>query len=193
LIDTVRQDARLRLLKSATDGRAALDAIREHAPAVAILDVRMPSLSGPQIAQRIRHDGLQTRILFLSDYREGDLVYAALATGAAGYLSKTASPTEICDAALAIARGESAISPSIGGELVDQIHRRARSDEPNLTEREKEVLTLVVEGLTSREIGERLHLAIPTVKSHTHNIYSKLGVEHRAAAVAEALRQGLAD
>jgi len=114
-----------------------------------------------------------------------------LAKGAAGYLDKSASAEQICAAINAITRGETVLGGEIKGGVLQQIRLRGDEQSTRLTAREREVLRLVAEGLSAIEVGNRLYIEQSTVKSHLKNIYEKLGVSDRAAAVAEGMRRGL--
>ena len=132
------------------------------------------------------------RVLVLSAFVDGAVVHRALAAGAAGYLAKSAERAVVCDAVEAIARGDTVLDPSLQSALVAEVRAQGvESDRPWLTEREREVLVLVAEGLSAPAIGKRLHLAPGTVKTHLGHLYEKLGVSDRAACVAEAMRRGL--
>ena len=112
--------------------------------------------------------------------------------GAAGYFSKEADRSAIVDAITAVARGRTVIDPALHDGVFDQVRIRGTgTDRPILTAREREVLGLMAEGLSGRQIAERLIVALPTVKTHQARLYEKLGVSERAAAVAEAMRRGL--
>ena len=191
LVRALRTRPEFEIVGEAGDGRAALDAIRSLTPAVALLDVKMPGLDGPAIAHALRRDGVPTRVVLISAHTPSEVVYHAIARGAAAYLSKEAGRDEICDTVAAVARGETRLSPEVQGELVRQIQMRAASDRPPLSPREREVLVLIAEGLSAPDIAKRLHLSPATVKSHLQTLYEKLGVSDRAAAVASAMRGGL--
>jgi len=191
LVRALRARAAFEIVGEAADGRQALDEIRRLSPAVALLDVKMPRLDGPSIAHAVRRDGLATRVVLISAHAPSDLVYRAIAMGASAYLSKEASPEDICDTVAAVARGETRLSPEVQGELIRQIQMRAVDDRPALSPREAEVLTLIADGLSAPDIARDLHLSPATVKSHLQSLYDKLGVSDRAAAVASAMRAGL--
>jgi two-component system nitrate/nitrite response regulator NarL len=182
----------LELVGEAADGRDALDQITRLNPNVAVLDIRMPELDGTQVLSAIRNDSVNTRVLFLSAFTEPELAYKTVAGGAKGYLSKESSRQEVCDAIAAIAGGGTVFAPEVQTGLAAQIEERERSGgAPQLSDREREVLHLIAEGLSAPEIGKRIHLSTTTVKSHLHTLYEKLGVSDRAAAVAEGMRRGL--
>ena len=182
----------LELVAESGDGRDALEQIRSLKPDVAVLDLHMPGLEGIDIAEAIGRDQLPTRVLMLSAAVESALVYGAVAAGAAGYWSKEADRTVICDAIAAVARGESVLDPALQAGVFTEIHSREVDDaRPVLTERERQILDLIAEGMTAPAIGRQLFLSPATVKTHLGHLYEKLGVGDRAAAVAEAMRRGL--
>jgi two-component system, NarL family, nitrate/nitrite response regulator NarL len=182
---------RVVVVAEAEDGRAALAAIREHQPDVALLDYRMPELDGAQVANAVHRDGLPTRVLILSAFTDSALVYRAIERGAAGYLPKEARQREILDAVLACARGETVVPPALATGLAEELRRHAAGGGPLLTPREAQVLTLMAEGKSVPAIAQELVLGATTVKTHVSHLYEKLGVSDRAAAVAEAMRLGL--
>lgn len=192
IVRAVKDRPDLELVGEAGDGRRALEGIRQARPDVAVLDIRMPGLDGPQVLAALRRDSIPTEVLFVSAFMEPELAYRTVAEGAKGYLSKSAARTEICDAIVTIARGGTALAAEAQEGLAKEIQHRERAGRaPELTEREREVLQLIAEGLSAPAIGKRIHLSPTTVKSHLRTLYEKLGVSDRAAAVAEAMRRGL--
>jgi two-component system, NarL family, nitrate/nitrite response regulator NarL len=191
LEETIDADPTLDLVGTAEDGRTAFAEIGRLTPDVAVLDVQTPVWEGPEVARRLTRDKVATRVLFVSELEEGGVVYGALAAGGDGYLSKRSTGEEICEAIRRVAAGQPVLSREASGGVVFQIRQRAAADGPLLSERETDVLRLMAEGCSSREIGERLHLATATVKSHTQTLFRKLGVSDRAAAVAEGMRRSL--
>ena len=191
LIRSVQERPELELVGSAGDGRAALQAIRDEQPDVALLDVKMPELDGIAVVRAVTRDELPTRVVFLSAYVDSAVAYRALAEGAAGFLSKEASASAVCEAILAAHRGDTVLSPEVQGGIAEEIRMRAAPERTTLSGREAEVLALIAQGLSAPDIGRRLHLSPATVKGHLQSLYEKLGVSERAAAVAEAMRRGL--
>jgi two-component system nitrate/nitrite response regulator NarL len=188
----VRERPELELVAGAADGREALDRIRDLEPVVAVVDLKLPGLDGLQILNAVTRDGLPTRVLFLSASGDPEVVYRAVQGGAAGYFLKESDREAILDAIAAVARGRTVIDPNLQAGVFDQIRLRGTGDDrPILTAREREVLTLMADGLSGPQIADRLIVALPTVKTHQARLYEKLGVSERAAAVAEAMRRGL--
>jgi two-component system nitrate/nitrite response regulator NarL len=187
----IRERPELELVGQAGDGREALAAIGESRPDVAVLDRTLTGLSGNEVLNAVARDGLRTRVVLMAAKPEPGEVYAALAEGAAGYLTKDADARELCDAITAVARGKTVLASELQAGVAGEIRLRAPHDRPVMSERERETLTLIAEGLSAPQIGRTLHLSTATVKTHLQHIYEKLGVSERAAAVAEAMRRGL--
>ena len=165
--------------------------IKEHLPDVALLDFRMPGMDGGQVAAAVRSNELPTRVLLLSAHDESAIVYQALQQGAAGFLFKDSTRSEIVKAVLDCARGLDVVAPSLVGGLAAQIRQRAAPMAPVLSAREREVLNRIARGQSIPAIASELYVAPSTVKTHVQRLYEKLGVSDRASAVAEAMRQGL--
>lgn len=177
----------------AEDGPSALALIKEHAPQVALLDHQMPGMDGGQVAAAAQRDELPTRVLLVSANNDPAIVYHALQQGAAGFLPKESSRSEIVNAVIDCAAGRDVVAPALASGLAMEIRRRAEPTGPTLSAREREVLNLIAEGNSIPMIAKQLFLAPSTVKTHVQRLYEKLGVGDRAAAVAEAMRRGLLD
>ncbi|HVD66789.1 MAG TPA: response regulator transcription factor [Gaiellaceae bacterium] len=191
VVRALSSSGRVEIVAEAEDGRAALSAIEEHAPDVALLDYKLPGLDGVAVAHAVTRDHLATRVLLISAFTESGVVYKALQTGAAGFIPKEARREQIVDAVLACARGEDVLPTELASGLVSEIRLRAASDAPVLTEREGQILRLIASGKSVPDIAGELYLGATTVKTHVQHLYEKLGVSDRAAAVAEAMRRGL--
>jgi two-component system nitrate/nitrite response regulator NarL len=191
VVDLVSDQPELELVGSATNGPDAAAALEKLEPDVAVLDMRLRGMSGQEVLAQLAGRRSTIRVLFLSAHVERDLVYAALAGGAAGYLSKEVDHVALRDAILAVAAGETVLSPNVQRELAGAIRNRDAHERSGLTPREHAVLELAAEGLSTREIGTRLNLASATVKTHLQSIYHKLDAPDRASAVAAAIRRGL--
>jgi two-component system nitrate/nitrite response regulator NarL len=151
----------------------------------------MPQLDGLRVLNAIARDGIETRVLLVSAFTEGERVHEALSRGAAGFLSKESSGAEICDAIAVAARGEIALGREMQSALAGELRLRESTERPRLSEREAEILRLLAEGMSSQEIADHLIISATTVKTHLRNLYEKLEVSDRAAAVAQAMRGGL--
>jgi two-component system nitrate/nitrite response regulator NarL len=191
VVRAIKERPDLELVAECDDGRAALERIRELHPDVALLDVKMPMLDGTAVLNAVDREKIPTRIAFLSAYVDAPMVYAAVAGGAAAYLSKEADRQEICDAIAAIARGDTIFAPQVQAGIAQEVRMRREDDRPALSSREHEVLALTARGHSAPQIADQLVLSTATVKTHLQRLYEKLGVSDRAAAVAEAMRRGL--
>jgi two-component system nitrate/nitrite response regulator NarL len=191
VVRAIKERPELELVGEASDGRRALTMIKELEPDVAVLDVKMPELDGLKVANAVVRDAVTTRVLLLSAFLDPQIVFQAVAAGASGYLSKDADRLEITNAILAVSRGHTVLAPEVQAGVAAEVRSRWRPDAPSLSERERQVLEMIAQGMLAPEIGRRLYLSPATVKSHLQSLYEKLGVSDRAAAVAEAMRRGL--
>src|SRR5215208_3415938 len=191
VVRALSASGQVEIVGEAADGRTALAMIQEHRPDVAVVDYKLPGLDGVAVTNAVVRDGLPTRVLVVSAFTDSGVVYLALETGAAGFVSKEARREEIVDAVLACARGENVVPPEIAAGLVSEIRLRKQHDRPALTQREHEILRLIAAGKSLPEIAKELFLGLTTVKTHVQHPYEKLGVSDRAAAVASAMRRGL--
>lgn len=183
----------IQVVAEAATGREALEAIMRETPDVALVDYQMPDMDGLDVVHAATRDGIGTPIILLSAETSSAIVFRALEEGAKGYLSKESSRSEIVEAVRTAARGGTVVPPALAAGLADQIRLRASSSAPVLSEREKQVLAGFARGLSIPQVAAELYLGASTVKTHTQRLYEKLGVSDRAAAVAEAMRQGLLD
>jgi len=182
------------VIAEADDGAEAIRLVEAHQPDVAVLDIRMPEMTGVEATRRIKARFPQVRVLVLTAYDDDPYVFALLQAGADGYVLKTASGDDLVRAVRTVHRGESALGPEIASKVI----RQAVSGRPEgaaeqvetLTDRELDVLRLAARGLTNRAIGHELSISHRTVQGHLAGIYGKLGVNSRTEAVTEALRRG---
>ena len=181
----------IEVVAEADDGLSALEAIRKHSPQVALLDYRMPGMDGAEVAAAVKRDELPTRVLLVSAHDESAIVFRALQDGAAGFLPKESTRSELVNAVLDCAKGRDVVAPSLAAGLVGEIRKSAEPAGPVLSPREREVLKLIAGGSSIPSIAKELYLAPSTVKTHVQRLYEKLGVGDRAAAVAEAMRRKL--
>jgi two-component system nitrate/nitrite response regulator NarL len=192
LVRVLRERADIQVLAQEEDGRKALESIRLLRPDVAVLDISLPEIDGLGVLDAIKREALPTRTLFVSARDDSAIIYQAISVGADAYLPKSSTAGEIVHAVLAVARGETVISPAVQYGLAREIRlRRSTDDRPVLSPRELEVLRLTADGLSAVEIGEHLHLSKTTVRTHLQHVYEKLGVTDRVAAVSQALRRGI--
>jgi DNA-binding NarL/FixJ family response regulator len=183
----------LRVVAEAGDGEEAVRAVREHKPDIALIDLTMPRVSGSDAIRRI-HRERDTRCIVVSMHEELGFVTQALEAGASGYVVKSASSTELFEAIDAVRSGRSYLSPSIAHWAVEAIaHASARPSSRlrGLTPREREVLRLIAEGLSSKEIAAALRVSAKTVEAHRARLMAKLKVHRASGLVRVALQEGL--
>ena len=180
----------LELVGEASDGEQALAVFERVRPDVVLMDLKMPRMDGVEATRALLERDPELRVIVLTSFKDETLVQDALHAGAIGYLLKDVDADRLAEAVRAAHRGEPTLAPEAAWMLF-----KARRREPelgdDLTEREREVLALVVEGETNPEIADRLMIGESTVKTHVSNILSKLGVSTRTEAASLALRRGL--
>jgi len=184
----------------AGDGAAAVASAKRIRPDVVLMDLRMPGVGGVEATRRIKAAQPEVRVIVLTTFEEDEEVFAALRAGASGYLLKASPSEKLCEAIRLAARGESLLEPSVAAKLVAEFTRLAARvpaamkpvvlAEP-LSVREREVLRLLAEGLSNKEIGQRLNIAEGTVKNHMSQVLGKLGVLDRTQAALRARELGL--
>jgi DNA-binding NarL/FixJ family response regulator len=190
----------MEVVGEAGDGAEAVRLVREHRPDVAVMDVRMPGTDGIEGTRLITADtDSDTRVLVLTTFDDDEYVYAALRAGASGFLLKDMALEAILDGIRVVAAGDALIAPSVTRRLIEDfaVSRpepvvAARSaDVRGVTDREREVLTLVGRGLSNSEIAEDLCISVATAKSHVARLFSKLGARDRVQLVITAYEAGL--
>ena len=177
----------LELVGEAASGEEAVRRCRSFAPDVVLMDLVMPGMDGAEATKIIRQNCPEVQVIVLTSFKEEDLVQRALKAGAIGYLLKNVSSDELADAIRAAKAGRPTLAPEAAQAL---IHASTRPPEPghDLTEREREVLALMVKGLNNPDIADRLIVSRSTVKFHVSSILSKLGVSSRTEAVSMAIQ-----
>jgi DNA-binding NarL/FixJ family response regulator len=183
------------VVAEAEDGERALELVAEHQPDIAILDIRMPKISGVDVARRIKAEHPGVRILVLTAYDDDPYVFALLQSGVDGYILKTADSTQLIRAVRQVVEGEPALDPTVAKRLMKRVASgriTLRADEvvERPTDRELEVLRLAGKGLTNRAIGRELRISGRTVQGHLAKVYSKLHVGTRTEAVLKAIQEG---
>ncbi|HEX4633867.1 MAG TPA: response regulator transcription factor [Gemmatimonadales bacterium] len=176
------------------DGREALRLVRERKPDIALIDVSMPGLNGLDVAARITHDRPATRVIMVSMHGDDETVRRALKAGAAGYMLKNSDRAELEMALRAVARGDTWLSPALTKRVVAALTQDPRPAEgpfEALTPRQREVLQLVAEGHSNKEIAQRLNVALKTVETHRTELMERLGIHGVAGLVRYAIQVGL--
>ena len=185
-----RQDD-IEVVAEAEDGAAARDAAIRERPDLAILDVKMPKLTGLQATREIREQAPDVAVLILSMYDDERYLFEALKAGASGYVLKTQADHDLMEAVRAVERGEPFLTPEAQRMLIKDVLGETRGRSDDLTPREEEVVKLVAEAHTNKEIAEILHLSEKTVENHRSNAMRKLGMRDRVELVRYAIRRGL--
>jgi DNA-binding NarL/FixJ family response regulator len=181
----------------AGDGLAAMELLRTTQADVAVMDVRMPKLDGIETTRRICRAGDRPRVLMLTTFDLDEYAFAALKAGASGFLLKDVPPEELLFGIRAVHSGDAVVAPSTTRRLIDRFAPMLPSDEQappdlsSLTSREYEVLTLIAQGLSNTEIGERLFVSEATVKTHVGRVLAKLELRDRVQAVVFAYESGI--
>jgi len=197
LVELFSSDPSIEIIGEAATGREAVERCRRLGPDVVLMDVRMPDLDGIAATRELTRAAPRVRILILTTFEQDDYVFAALRAGASGFLVKRTRPEELLAAVHTIAAGESLLSPSVTGVVIERMAQQptpdladqARLDE--LTPREREVLELVARGLSNREIASALVVEESTVRTHTKRILMKLGLRDRVQIVIFAYETGM--
>ncbi len=189
-------EANITVVGEAEDGRQALQKVEELLPDIVLMDITMPHLNGLEATRQIKKLFPQVKVIALTMYTNEEYVSQVLQAGAAGYLVKQAAPAELVSAIQAVYRGDSFLSPAVSKTLIEEYlkHTDKASREDNfdkLTDREREVLQLIAEGYSNREIAEALHLSIKTVGVHRTNLMEKLDIHNTPELVKFAIRKGI--
>ncbi len=177
------------------DGREALELIGTERPDVALLDIGMPSLNGLEVAKRAAKESPRTRVVMLSMHADASYVRQALRAGASGYLLKGAAVSELPLALQAVMRGETYLTPKVSQEVVQGFLREGSANDTDplagLTERQREILQLIAEGKTTKEIAFDLEVSAKTVETHRARMMERLGIHDVPGLVRFAIRAGL--
>lgn len=181
----INSEPDMRVVAEAGDGGEALIAYRKHKPDIVLMDLRMPELGGDDAVRMILNEDKDAKVVALSSFCEPDQIYRTLNAGARGYLLKTLPGPEILDALRTVYQGKRAIPTFVAEQL------SARMAQADLTRRERDIVKLIGQGRSNREIAQAFGLTEGTVKSYVVTILGKLGANDRTQAVTEALRRGL--
>jgi two-component system, NarL family, response regulator len=185
IVSLVTTEKDMQVIAQAEDGVEALTLAKKHQPDIVLLDLRMPRRDGLEVIAQIKALGLKCSVIVLTTYENEHDIHHALKTGARGYLLKDTPRSMLLDAIRRVYLGETSIPPRISQKLVEKMNR------PELTEREFEILKLIAEGHSNKDIGGRLGITEGTVKTHVKSLLAKMNVPGRTAAVKEAVHRGL--
>ncbi|MBD2309707.1 response regulator transcription factor [Chroococcidiopsis sp. FACHB-1243] len=185
LATIINRDPEMTVIAQAEDGQQAIALFRQHQPDVTLMDLRMSQMRGVEAISAICAQLKSARIIVLTTYDGDEDIYRGLHSGAQGYLLKDAKPNELLQAIRTVARGQQYIPPEVGAKLVQRLSN------PELSDRELEVLGLMAQGTSNLDIANALIIGESTVKSHVNRILSKLGVSDRTSAVIIAVKRGI--
>jgi len=191
----IDRQAGMQVVAEAEDGIQAVELAQATHPDVAILDVTMPRMTGLQAAREIRARAPQTSVLLLSMHDDERYFFEAVEAGANGYVLKRSADTDLIDAIQAVARGEDFVSPVTERAAIKEWLESGKADrlEDPLTPRELDVVKLIAEAYTNKQIAEALHVSEKTVETHRSNVFGKLGMRDRVELVRYAIRRGLVE
>jgi len=192
----LEKDPCVEVVGEAGDGREALRVARQHQPDVVLMDISMPEFNGFEVLRDLAKDSPKVRCIILSMHADEEHVWQALQAGAAGYLVKGGSLAELELAIKAVAKGETYLSPCVSGPVIREYVSRTshQSDSAyNLTKRQREVLRMIAEGKTTKQIALILGISVKTVESHRSQLMNRLGLQDIASLVRYALRIGLVE
>ncbi len=188
----------LRVIAEAANGEAAVDLAITHRPDVILMDIQMPKMSGIEATRKITNRDNPPRVVMLTTFGDDENVYQALRAGASGFLLKDSRPEDVIRAIRVVDAGEALLSPAVTRRLVDGFitsHQSLSTDMSyeRLTEREREIVALVAEGLSNQEIADRLFVSFSTAKTHVSHVLTKLDLRDRIHIVIYAYEHGLVE
>lgn len=194
VIQTLRQEGDMTVVGEADSAASAIEAAKDHLPDIVLLDLKLPDASGLSVARELQRECPYSKVIVLTVVEDEEALLQALKEGARGYLLKGISAEELVQVLRAVHRGETYVTPTMAGRLLSELaqpksQRATRAVSGDLTEREQTILELVAQGLTNKEIANRLYLSEKTVKHYMTNILQKLQVRNRVEAALLAARE----
>lgn len=197
LISLLSAQEDIEIVGECSDGAEALDRARELMPDVVLMDIRMPGVDGLEATRRMTSEMPHVKVVMLTVSEEDKDLFEAIKSGARGYLLKNLEPEDLYHLVRAVAAGEAALSPTMAAKILDEFgpararEREEAAQERVITEREKEILGLLMEGLGNKQIAHRLYISDSTVRNHLHNILYKLHLENRVQLAIYAYKRSL--
>ena len=188
--------ADIKVVGEAVNGREALDKVRELVPQVVLMDLAMPIMGGLEATRRIRREFPETKVLALTQYDDREYIIPIIEAGARGFISKMAAFSELASAIQAVSQGDSFLSPSAAAALVEDCQQKStlegeKDSYQQLTDREREVLKLVAEGYTAKEMASMLVISLRTAEAYKTSLMKKLGIHNRTDLIRFAIRKGV--
>ena len=186
LVSLLQWDDRFEAVSSHNDAESAIDQIVAMQPDIVVMDINLPGMNGIECLRKIKKDCPHSQFIMFTIYEDDEHLFDALEAGASGYILKKASQQKILDSLEELYNGGAPMSTSIARKVINRFKKPETNDFLNITEREKEILTLLGKGLLYKEIAEQLNITTGTVKQHLHKIYEKLHVQNRTEAINKA-------
>jgi DNA-binding NarL/FixJ family response regulator len=188
--------AGIKVVGEAANGREALEKVKKLAPDVVLMDLAMPIMGGLEATRRIRKRFPRTKVLALTQYEDREYIVPTIEAGARGFVSKTAAFSELASAIQAVYQGGSFLSPMAAAAVVEECQQKVaiegeKDSYQHLTDREREMLKLVAEGYTAKEIADMLVISLRTVETHKTNLMKKLNIHNKADLIRFAIRRGI--
>jgi DNA-binding NarL/FixJ family response regulator len=187
----VSQHPQIRVAGEASDGLQALQLVKQHAPDVLVCDISMPNMSGIEVARSLQQQAVATKVLFLTMQDKEEYIIQAVEAGAVGFLPKETVGEELVKAIIEVAQGKEYFSPTVYNKVFKALRQINQKSEVRITPREKEVLSLLAEGLSTKLIAEKLFVSEYTVSNHRANLLQKLSAHNTAELVRKALEMRL--
>jgi len=188
--------ADIKVVGEAANGREALEKVKKLAPDVVLMDLAMPIMTGLEATRRIRKRFPRTKVLVLTQYEDKEYIIPTIEAGARGFISKAAAFSELASAIQAVYQGGSFLSPMAAAAVVEECQQKVaiegeKDSYQHLTDREREMLKLVAEGYTAKEIADMLVISLRTVETHKTNLMKKLNIHNKADLIRFAIRKGI--
>ncbi len=194
----LKEEKGLKVIGEAKDGREAVAAVQEHQPDIVIMDIAMPELNGIEATRQIKQARVETKIIILSMHDHSRYIRELLGLGVSGYLLKNAASHDIVKAVISAAKGQTFLSPTISSRVIEdyvELNKKSVEEElyNTLSNREREVFQMVVEGSSTKKIAETLCVSPSTIKSHRSNIMEKLKMDNLSQLIQYAIQLGIID